>query len=127
MALKGFKLQGKISDHDSKIGEKLAYVLTGGDKAGLTKMVDEQYILDIEREAFVSLAGERLTQDRIKYMLKKGSRSGINHCFKDGNLFKLLSLNNDSSTSVSTCIFEKSISVLCPVITFVTCTFSTIK
>ena len=72
MALKGFKMQGKISDHDQKIGEKLAYVLTGGDKAGLTKSVDEQYILDIEREAFVSLAGEKLTQDRIKYMLKKG-------------------------------------------------------
>jgi len=34
--------------------------------------VDEQYILDIERETFVSLAGEKLTQDRIKYMLKKG-------------------------------------------------------
>ena len=72
MALKGFKMQGKISEHDMKIGEKLAYVLTGGDKAGLTKSVDEQYILDIEREAFVSLAGEKLTQDRIKYMLKKG-------------------------------------------------------
>ena len=72
MALKGFKMQGKISEHDVKIGEKLAYVLTGGDKAGLTKSVDEQYILDIEREAFVSLAGETLTQDRIKYMLKKG-------------------------------------------------------
>jgi len=72
MALKGFKLQGKISDHDVKIGEKLAYVLTGGDQAGLTKKVDEQYILDIEREAFVSLAGEELTQDRIKHMLKKG-------------------------------------------------------
>ena len=72
MALKGFKMQGKISEHDVKIGEKLAYVLTGGDKAGLTKSVDEQYILDIEREAFVSLAGEKLTQDRIKYMLKKG-------------------------------------------------------
>ena len=72
MALKGFKIQGKISEHDVKIGEKLAYVLTGGDKAGLTKSVDEQYILDIEREAFVSLAGEKLTQDRIKYMLKKG-------------------------------------------------------
>ena len=57
---------------DMKIGEKLAYVLTGGDKAGLTKTVDEQYILDIERETFVSLAGEKLTQDRIKYMLKKG-------------------------------------------------------
>ena len=72
MALKGFKMQGKISEHDVKIGEKLAYVLTGGDKAGLTKSVDEQYILDIEREAFVSLAGEKLSQDRIKYMLKKG-------------------------------------------------------
>ena len=72
MALKGFKMQGKISDHDQKIGEKLAYVLTGGDKAGLTKSVDEQYLLDIEREAFVSLAGEQLTQDRIKYTLKKG-------------------------------------------------------
>ena len=72
MALKGFKMQGKISEHDMKIGEKLAYVLTGGDKAGLTKSVDEQYILDIEREAFVSLAGEKLSQDRISYMLKKG-------------------------------------------------------
>ena len=72
MALKGFKVQGKISDHDQKIGEKLAYVLTGGNKAGLTKTVDEQYLLDIEREAFVSLAGEQLTQDRIKYMLKRG-------------------------------------------------------
>lgn len=72
MALKGFKVQGKISDHDMKIGEKLAYVLTGGDKAGLTKTVDEQYILDIEREAFISLAGEKLTQERIQYMLKNG-------------------------------------------------------
>jgi len=72
MALKGFKMQGKISEHDLKIGEKLAYVLTGGEKAGLTKSVDEQYILDLEREAFISLAGEPLSQNRIKYMLKKG-------------------------------------------------------
>ncbi|MBC8467644.1 MAG: 3-hydroxyacyl-CoA dehydrogenase/enoyl-CoA hydratase family protein [Candidatus Marinimicrobia bacterium] len=72
MALKGFKMQGKISDHDLKIGEKLAYVMTGGDKAGLTKTVDEQYILDIEREAFISLCGEKLSQDRISFMLKKG-------------------------------------------------------
>tara|TARA_Y100001970_G_scaffold150133_1_gene184086 strand:+ start:6530 stop:8875 length:2346 start_codon:yes stop_codon:yes gene_type:complete len=72
MALKGFKIQGKISEHDVKIGEKLAYVLTGGDKAGLTKKVNEQYILDIEREAFISLSGEKLTQDRINHMLKKG-------------------------------------------------------
>ena len=72
MALKGFKAQAKISDHDELIAKKLAFVLTGGDKAGLTKSVDEQYLLDIEREAFVSLAGEPLTQDRIRFMLKKG-------------------------------------------------------
>ena len=72
MALKGFKAQGKISSYDELIAKKLAFVLTGGDKAGLTKTVDEQYLLDIEREAFVSLAGESLTQDRIRYMLKKG-------------------------------------------------------
>ncbi|SVD50822.1 uncharacterized protein METZ01_LOCUS403676, partial [marine metagenome] len=72
MALKGFKTSGKISEHDELIGKKLAYVLTGGNKAGLTKSVDEQYLLDIEREAFVSLAGEKLSQDRISYMLKKG-------------------------------------------------------
>ena len=72
MALKGFKAQGKISAHDELIAKKLAFVLTGGDKAGLTKSVDEQYLLDIEREAFVSLAGETLTQDRIRYMLKVG-------------------------------------------------------
>ena len=72
MALKGFKAQGKISSHDEFIAKKLAFVLTGGDKAGLTKTVNEQYLLDIEREAFVSLAGESLTQDRIRYMLKKG-------------------------------------------------------
>ena len=72
IALKGFKAQGKISDHDELIAKKLAYVITGGDKAGLTKSVEEQYLLDIEREAFVSLAGESLTQDRIRFMLKKG-------------------------------------------------------
>jgi len=70
--LKGFKAQGKISDHDETIAKKLAYVLTGGDRAGLTRTVDEQYLLDIEREAFVSLAAEPLSQERMKYMLKKG-------------------------------------------------------
>ena len=70
--LKTYKAKGSISAHDEKIGAKLAYVLTGGDKAGLTKNIDEQYLLDIEREAFVSLAGEALTQDRIRHMLKKG-------------------------------------------------------
>ena len=72
MAIKGFKAQCKVSAHDEFITKKLAFVLTGGDKAGLTKSVDEQYVLGIERAAFVSLAGERLSQDRIKFMLKKG-------------------------------------------------------
>ena len=72
IAVKGFKSQGKISEHDEFIAKKLAYILTGGDKAGLTKSVDEQYLLDIEREAFVSLTGEKLSQDRIRYMLKAG-------------------------------------------------------
>ena len=72
MAIKGFKAQGKLSAHDELIGNKLAFILTGGDKAGLTKSVDEQYMLDIERDAFMSLAGEKLSQDRIRFMLKKG-------------------------------------------------------
>ena len=72
IAVKGFKAQGKISEHDELIAKKLAYILTGGDKAGLTKSVDEQYLLDIEREAFVSLTGEKLSQDRIRFMLKAG-------------------------------------------------------
>ncbi|MFQ5823856.1 MAG: 3-hydroxyacyl-CoA dehydrogenase/enoyl-CoA hydratase family protein, partial [bacterium] len=63
---------GKISEHDRLIGSKLAYVLTGGEEASPTRPVDEQYILDLEREAFVSLCGEKLSQDRMKYMLKKG-------------------------------------------------------
>ncbi len=62
----------RISEHDAKIAGKLAYVLTGGNKGGLMSRVDEQYLLDIEREAFVSLVGEPKSQDRIKYMLKKG-------------------------------------------------------
>lgn len=72
MALKGFKAKGTISEHDELIGKKLAFVLTGGDEGGLTKAVDEQYLLDIEREVFLSLAGEKLSQDRIRHMLKKG-------------------------------------------------------
>jgi 3-hydroxyacyl-CoA dehydrogenase len=68
----GIVKAGKISEHDRLIGKKLAYVLTGGDKASPTRPVDEQYILDLEREAFVSLCGEKLTQDRMAHMLKTG-------------------------------------------------------
>ena len=71
-ASKGYIKSGKISEHDALIGEKLAYVLTGGSKGGPFSAVDEQYLLDIEREAFVSLCGEQKSIDRIAYMLTRG-------------------------------------------------------
>jgi len=72
MAAKGMVKSGKISEHDALIGKKLAYVLTGGNKGGPFSPVDEQYLLDIEREAFISLCGEKKSIDRIRFMLKKG-------------------------------------------------------
>jgi 3-hydroxyacyl-CoA dehydrogenase len=65
------KRGGYISDHDAVIGEKLARILTGGDLNHETR-VSEQYLLDLEREAFLSLAGMRKTQDRLAAMLKTG-------------------------------------------------------
>jgi 3-hydroxyacyl-CoA dehydrogenase len=62
---------GYISDYDAVIGEKLAYVLSGGRLTG-TPRVSEQYILDLEREAFLSLCGRVETQQRIQHMLKIG-------------------------------------------------------
>ncbi len=58
------------SEHDIKIAKKVAYVLCGGDLTG-TQKVSEQYLLDIEREAFISLAGEQKTMERIQHMLTK--------------------------------------------------------
>ena len=72
VSAKGMVKSGKISEHDAFIGKKLAYVLTGGNKGGPFTSVDEQYLLDIEREAFLSLCGEQKSIDRIKYMLTKG-------------------------------------------------------
>ncbi len=60
-----------ISEHDKKIANKLAYVMAGGDLSEPT-LVSEQYLLDIEREAFLSLCTERKTLERIQHMLKKG-------------------------------------------------------
>jgi len=60
-----------ISEHDQKIANKLAYVMAGGDLSEPTK-VSEQYLLDIEREAFLSLCTERKTLERIQHMLKTG-------------------------------------------------------
>ena len=65
------KRAGYISDHDALIGEKLARILTGGDLNHETR-VSEQYLLDLEREAFLSLAGTRKTQERLAAMLKTG-------------------------------------------------------
>ena len=60
-----------ITDYEVKIGNKVAEVLCGGNVSPGTP-VSEQYILDLEREAFKSLCGERKTQERIQYTLKTG-------------------------------------------------------
>ena len=60
-----------ISEHDKKIANKLAYVMAGGDLSEPT-LVSEQYLLDLEREAFLSLCTERKTLERIQHMLTKG-------------------------------------------------------
>jgi 3-hydroxyacyl-CoA dehydrogenase len=65
------KRGGFISEHDALIGEKLARILTGGDLNHPTR-VSEQHLLDLEREAFLSLAGQRKTQERMAAMLKTG-------------------------------------------------------
>ena len=60
-----------ISEHDHKIANKLAYVMAGGDLSEPT-LVSEQYLLDLEREAFLSLCGEKKTQERMWHLLQKG-------------------------------------------------------
>jgi 3-hydroxyacyl-CoA dehydrogenase len=60
-----------ISDHDVKVANKVAHVLCGGAVTPGTP-VSEQYLLDLEREAFLSLCGERKTQERVAFTLKTG-------------------------------------------------------
>ncbi len=60
-----------ISEHDAKISQKLAYVLCGGDLSAPT-LVSEQYLLDLEREAFLSLCGEKKTLERLQSILTGG-------------------------------------------------------
>jgi 3-hydroxyacyl-CoA dehydrogenase len=62
---------GRISDHDAIIGRKLAWILSGGRQPHATT-VTEQQLLDLEREAFLSLCGERKTQERMAHTLKTG-------------------------------------------------------
>ena len=61
-----------ISDYDVVIGTHLARILSGGGEFTSPQRVSEQFLLDLEREAFVSLCGEKKTQERIQHMLKKG-------------------------------------------------------
>ena len=71
LGAKSMKLSGYASDHDLKVAEKLAYVLSGGRiKEGT--LIDEQVMLDLEREAFLSLIAEPKTQARMQHMLLKG-------------------------------------------------------
>jgi 3-hydroxyacyl-CoA dehydrogenase len=62
---------GRISDHDALIGRKLAFILAGGNSQ-TARTVNEQHLLDLEREAFLSLCGERKTLERIAHTLKTG-------------------------------------------------------
>ena len=62
---------GYMSEYDLHVSGKVAYILCGGDLSS-GQWVDEQYLLDLEREAFVSLCGEPKTRERIKHMLETG-------------------------------------------------------
>lgn len=69
VAANELKLGHFASEHDIKIAKKIAYVLCGGDLTGAQR-VSEQYLLDLEREAFLSLCGEPKTLERIQHMLQ---------------------------------------------------------
>jgi 3-hydroxyacyl-CoA dehydrogenase len=71
LGVHSFAWAGYASEHDARIARKLAYVLCGGDLSG-PSWVDPWYILDLEREATLSLAGEPLTQARISHLLQTG-------------------------------------------------------
>ncbi len=71
LAVYSMQQGGYASEHDAKIGRKLAYILCGGDLSS-PQWVDEQHFLDLEREAFLSLCGEPKTQERLWHMLQKG-------------------------------------------------------
>jgi 3-hydroxyacyl-CoA dehydrogenase len=62
---------GYATDYDGQVARKLANILAGGSLSS-AQLVSEQYVLDLEREAFVSLCGEKKTQERIGHMLKTG-------------------------------------------------------
>jgi 3-hydroxyacyl-CoA dehydrogenase len=69
--ISGMRYGAYISEHDAKIAKKLAWIMSGGDLSSPTE-VSERYLLDLEREAFLSLTGEKKTLERIHSILFKG-------------------------------------------------------
>jgi len=69
--INGMRTANYATDHDVTVAKKLAYVMAGGDLSEPT-LVSEQYLLDLEREAFLSLCGEKKTLERIQSVLKTG-------------------------------------------------------
>ncbi|HET8963910.1 MAG TPA: 3-hydroxyacyl-CoA dehydrogenase/enoyl-CoA hydratase family protein [Chitinophagales bacterium] len=71
VGIASMRMAGYISEYDEKIAQKVCYVLCGGDLSQPT-LVNEQYLLDLEREAFLSLLGEKKTLERMQHILKTG-------------------------------------------------------
>jgi 3-hydroxyacyl-CoA dehydrogenase len=69
--INGMRMGNYVSDHDAKIALKIAHIMCGGDLTA-PQEVSEQYLLDLEREAFVSLCGEKKTLERIQSILTGG-------------------------------------------------------
>lgn len=69
--IEAFGISNFASEYDQHIARKLAYIMSGGDLSEAT-LVSEQYLLDLEREAFLSLLGERKTLERMQHILKTG-------------------------------------------------------
>ncbi|HMZ46643.1 MAG TPA: hypothetical protein PLU36_07555, partial [Chitinophagaceae bacterium] len=67
----GMQRANYATEHDAFVAKKLAYVMCGGDLSE-PQFVTEQYLLDLEREAFLSLCGEKKTLERIQGVLKNG-------------------------------------------------------
>ena len=70
MMLYDMQVNDQIAEHDADIGQKLANVLCGGDGSAVDARVTEEHVLELEREAFLSLCGEPKTQERMQYMLQ---------------------------------------------------------
>ena len=69
--INGMRMGNYVSDHDMKIAKKIAYVMCGGELS-YPQEVSEQYLLDLEREAFISLCAERKTLERIQAIIQGG-------------------------------------------------------